>query len=385
MDCVSLFSGAGGLDLGFRAAGFTTLAAVEIDPDSCRTLKINGFKHVACNDVGAWLEENRQLRPNVLIGGPPCQPFSKSAYWNNSSAKGLADERAGCLATFLAAVEALQPKCFLIENVPGFVTAGGVGQLQEALERLRNQGQDYHFNWSVLNCADYGVPQKRERFFGIGSLIGPISFPRPTHARDSHATAWDALRRFRGSRTEDLRPKGKWADLLPSIPEGCNYLWHTARGGGQELFGWRTRYWSFLQKLSKADAAPTIVATPAQEAGPFHWTNRQLSTSELAALQTFPRSHQFSGNRASRRRQIGNAVPPLMGEILAREIANHLGFPRNGELTHAIERSNLIPAPAAVRPMPMKYHSMVGEHAAHPGTGKGPSPRQSKLRVGGLV
>ena len=179
MDCVSLFSGAGGLDLGFRAAGFKALATVEIDPDACRTLKANGFKHVACDDVSAWLNQNSQLRPDVLIGGPPCQPFSKSAYWNNSSAKGLADERAGCLATFLAAVEALQPTCFLIENVPGFVTAGGVGQLQAALARLRKQDLDYHFNWCVLNCADYGVPQKRERFFGIGSLLGPPRFRTP--------------------------------------------------------------------------------------------------------------------------------------------------------------------------------------------------------------
>ena len=169
MDCVSLFSGAGGLDLGFKAAGFTTIAAVEIDRDSCRTLKANGFERVFCNDVRDWIQQNRDLRPDIVIGGPPCQPFSKSAYWSSTSAKGLADKRADCLDLFFDAVRRLRPKAFLIENVPGFLTAGGVDFVMAALRELEREGVTYQFSWNILNCADFGVPQKRQRFFGLSN------------------------------------------------------------------------------------------------------------------------------------------------------------------------------------------------------------------------
>ncbi len=382
MKGVSLFSGAGGLDLGFRAAGFSIVASVEQDSDCCETLRANGFRDVVQDSVEEWLvrDQVKALRPQVLFGGPPCQPFSKSAYWSSTSAQGLADKRAGCVSTFMAAVAKLQPSCFLIENVPGFVTAGGVDFVEDALDRLRVQGLDYQFNWRVLNCADFGVPQKRERFFGVGSIDGQFTFPEPTHA-DAHVTAWDALRNFKRPRTEDVQPKGKWAELIPTIPEGQNYLWHTARGGGVELFGWRTRYWSFLQKLSKAEPAPTIVATPAQDAGPFHWTNRHLSTRELAALQTFPTSYRITGNRVSRRRQIGNAVPPLMSEILARALALHLGHQADGPSAHAISRADSVPPPARLQKIPPKYIPLVASRPSHPGTGKGPSPRQRAVSV----
>jgi DNA (cytosine-5)-methyltransferase 1 len=383
MECVSLFSGAGGLDLGFRAAGFEIIASLEQDVDCCETLRANGLKHVIQDQVENWFASDlaNGHHPAVIFGGPPCQPFSKSAYWSSSSAQGLADARANCVATFMAVVAKLKPTCFLIENVPGFVTAGGVAFVDEALGRLRAAGLDYRFHWQILNCADYGVPQKRQRFFGVASVLGDFSFPDPTHA-GAHVTAWDALRHFKRPRFEDVAPRGKWADLLPTIPEGENYLWHTARGGGVELFGWRTRYWSFLQKLSKAAPAPTIVATPAQDAGPFHWANRHLSTRELAALQTFPMGYRFSGNRASRRRQIGNAVPVLMSEVLARAIAAHLGAPLPEQLNYGVARATHVPAATKASSVPAKYQSQICSRASHPGTGRGPSPRPAKQQLG---
>jgi DNA (cytosine-5)-methyltransferase 1 len=130
-----------------------------------------------------------------------------------------------------------------------------------------------------------------------------------------------------------------------------------------------------LQKLSKSAPAPTIVATPAQDAGPFHWTNRHLSTAELAALQTFPRAYRFAGARTSRRRQIGNAVPPLMSEVLARAVAAHLGSPVETPLTFAIQRAASLPDPARTSRVSNNYLSLAGVRAPHPGTGKGPNPR----------
>lgn len=382
MQCVSLFSGAGGLDLGFRAAGIDVLAAVELDADCCATLRHNGARHVHEGDVIDWSlpRIDPSNGPLVLIGGPPCQPFSKSAYWSRVSAQGLADRRASSLGLYFDVLTELRPDAFLIENVEGFVTAGGVQFVEAQLDLLRRAGIDYHFNWRVLNCADYGVPQKRRRFFGVGSRAFQYNFPQPTHgSRDNpYITAWDALHGRRSSRNESLAIKGQWADLVATIPEGKNYLWHTARGGGVELFGWRTRYWSFLQKLAKTEPSPTIVATPAQESGPFHWNNRQLSTGELAALQTFPKGYRFAGNQASRRRQIGNAVPPLMAEVLAKSLLRAFGMRPGDDLAHEVLRASVAAPPSRVQPVPGKFLRLAGPRNPHPGTGKGPSPRIPK-------
>ena len=150
--------------------------------------------------------------------------------------------------------------------------------------------------------------------------------------------------------------KGRWAKLLPSIPEGKNYLWHTDRGGGERLFGWRTKYWSFLLKLAKNQPAWTIPAQPAQNAGPFHWRNRQLRTSEMLRLQTFPSDIFVAGTRAERQRQIGNAVPPLLAEVIGRAIIASLNDRPTSKMpyrlaisrreVHAEAGSGALPKPA---------------------------------------
>src|SRR5262249_20870024 len=124
--------------------------------------------------------------------------------------------------------------------------------------------------------------------------------------------------------SDDLEVRGKWAELLPSIPEGQNYLWHTSRGEGLPLFGWRRRYWNFLLKLAKDRPSWTIQAQPGPAVGPFHWKNRRLSTRELCRLQTFPDNVSIIGDRGSIQRQVGNAVPSLLAEVLARAIRYQL-------------------------------------------------------------
>ena len=122
-------------------------------------------------------------------------------------------------------------------------------------------------------------------------LTGPETEGYRYSARDTlpaHRTTWDALADIEPNPGEDLALRGKWGDLLASIPEGNNYLWHTDRGGGKPLFGWRRRYWSFLLKLAKSRPSWTIQAQPGPAIGPFHWANRRLSMRELCRLQTFP-------------------------------------------------------------------------------------------------
>ncbi|HEY0510773.1 MAG TPA: DNA cytosine methyltransferase [Thermoanaerobaculia bacterium] len=391
---ISLFTGAGGLDLGFEAAGFETAVAVEIDLEAVATLRHNRDWTILDRDIhtvrshellaAAALQEGEA---DILIGGPPCQPFSKSGYWVSGDTLRLEDPRAGTLAAYLRVLRDTLPKTFLLENVPGLAyhqKNEGIELIRKSIAKInRERGTQYQLIVAKLNAADYGVPQVRERVFVIGDREGRgFSCPVPTHIenRDGllpfglrpHATAWDAIGDLEESDDSELQIRGRWAELLPSIPEGDNYLWHTERGGGLRLFGWRRRYWSFLLKLAKRLPSWTVQAQPGPAIGPFHWKSRRLSARELCRLQTIPDSFSVLGSLSSVQRQVGNAVPSALAEALARAIRGQL-------LGHEICLSaSLAPAPRlplpepeAPRPVPRKYHELVGKHEAHPGTGKG--------------
>ncbi len=394
LTAISLFSGAGGLDYGFEAAGFETRVALEMDRNACTTLRANRPEWAVIQDditeVGsdAILRAGRLKRgeADVLFGGPPCQPFSKSGYWASGDTARLADPRARTLDEYLRVVEDTLPKTFLLENVSGMAYSGKEEGLQLLLSRIddinRRQGTKYSPVFQVLRAADYGVPQNRERFILVAAREGQVlSFPSPTHFAvegqteilfgDPYITAWDAIGDL-PEPTEDLHVPGKWGDLLPSIPEGENYLFHTERGAGQPLFGWRRRYWSFLLKLSKRLPSWTLQAQPGPAIGPFHWNNRRLSARELCRLQTFPDDVHIKGSRTSVQRQVGNAVPSLLGEVLARAIrAQLLATPTDTKLKLMPKRLGPIPPAERPRPVPRKYLHLRGDHEPHPGTGKG--------------
>jgi DNA (cytosine-5)-methyltransferase 1 len=393
---ISLYTGVGGLDFGFEAAGFDTVAAVELEPVACRTVRLNrpqwgvleGDIHGISSEEILATAGLHAGEPDVLIGGPPCQPFSKSSYWVSGDTLRLGDPRAETLAAYLRVLQDSRPKAFLLENVYGLVYKGkdeGLQHLLEGIEQInREVGTRYTVAWKMLNAADYGVPQIRERVFLIGSREGiPFQFPEPTHcskeentlgdAREPHRTAWDAIGDLaRLSNDASLGVGGKWGDLLPTIPEGKNYLWHTNRGGGSQLFGWRTRYWSFLLKLAKDQPSWTIQAQPGSAIGPFHWCSRKLSMAEMCRLQTFPDGLKLDCGRADAQRMIGNAVPSLLAEVLAREIRRQL-LGDTGDLDplklHPPMRRP-IPEPEPVKPLPAKYLRYIGDHADHPGEGR---------------
>lgn len=394
---ISLFSGAGGLDYGFEAAGFDTVAAVEMDGDCCKTLKLNRkhwqVLHSPIAEVSSEvLRERTGGDIDVLIGGPPCQPFSKAGYWASGDSRRLDDPRASTLSEYIRVVSDLRPRAILLENVLGLAYEGkdeGLRLLQRGLERInRDRHTNYRLKVAALNAADYGVPQLRERVFLIASRDGAeFNFPAPTHGPaaqsgdtceatglEPYHSAWDAIGGLPSPVDEDLALRGKWAGLLPSIPEGYNYLWHTDRLGGKPLFGWRTRYWSFLLKLAKDKPSWTIQAQPGPSTGPFHWDNRRLSMRELCRLQTFPDNVKIFGARAEIQRQLGNAVPSLIGEVLARAIRHQL-LGRRRMLTPlklAPQRSAVLSAPSMVRDVPEAYLRLAGRHEAHPGPRLGP-------------
>ncbi len=387
----SLFSGAGGLDLGLEAAGFDASLCVENEKNCILTLQTNrpNWKIADPPDIfklrpSDFLKQ-ANVRPSeidLLAGGPPCQPFSKAGYWHRGDSLRLKDPRAKTLGAYLKIVETLLPKVILLENVEGINFTNkneGVLLLRKGFKKInRKHGTKYDpIIWSI-NMADYGVPQIRKRVLLIASRDGKKFVPpEPTHGRGRlpYLTAWDAIGDLEKKEVkEDLKPKGNWTELLPSIPEGENYLWHTDRGGGKAIFGFRTRFWSFLLKLSKEKPSWTIPAQPGPSVGPFHWNSRLLSTRELLRIQTFPNSYKITGNRHAVQKQIGNAVPPLMGEIVGREIRKQLldGFSYSSELTLQVVKRRHIPTKKSICKVPPKYVRFIGTHAAHPGTGKGP-------------
>jgi len=397
---ISLYTGAGGMDYGFEAAGFETAVALEFDHSCCETLRANRSWPVierSIFDVPTdELLQAGQVRvgeADLLIGGPPCQPFSKSGYWATGDAKRLDDPRADTLSAYLRVVEEALPRAFVLENVEGLAYQGKDEGLRLLLERIdginRRTRSKYAPHYMLLNAADHGVPQLRQRFVLVAARDGaPFKFPRPAFHDEVPArvaatggellppfrTAWDALGDLPApGAEEDLGVRGKWAALLPSIPEGQNYLWHTDRGGGLPLFGWRRRYWTFLLKLARNRPSWTIQAQPGPAVGPFHWDNRRLSMRELCRLQTFPDDVVIHGNRQAIQRQVGNAVPSLLAEVLGRAIRTQLfgERPRSTSLKLLPSKREPVPEPEKVRVVPQQYRALVGRHEAHPGTGKG--------------
>jgi DNA (cytosine-5)-methyltransferase 1 len=386
---LSTFSGLGGMDLGLEAAGFRSVGCVELDPVARRSLKANrgddwlllgeDVLDVACglkpSDVGL---DTGEL--TLLAGGPPCQPYSKAAMWAASGWAGMADPRALPLHGFLRLVRSFRPHAVLIENVPGFARGPRttLPLIEAALAAINDEcGTSYKLSVSVVDAADYGVPQHRTRCILVASRDGQeVQLPVATH-RDAPATAWDAI----GVLDDDEKcvATGKWARLLPSIPEGENYLWHTRKGGGLPLFGYRTRYWSFLLKLAKNKPAWTLPAQPGPSTGPFHWDNRPLTIKEMLRIQSFPSTWRVEGTRRDQVRQVGNAAPPLLCEVVGREILVHLGLAMRRAPTLEVAPRNDAPGARARRPVPGEFLVLSGDHADHPGAGAGPRPRLEVL------
>jgi len=361
MRAISLFSGAGGLDLGCEAAGFQTVAAVELDPTARATMLANRDRFFPDLDPasvheditrldGDELLESAGLRPGepaLVHGGPPCTPFSKSGYWLEYKRAGK-DRRAGLLDDYADTVRAARPKAFLMENVYGLAYRGRSRPILENFVSSMSEA-GYEVEWRIVLAADLGAPQLRQRLFCVGircDLVGRKSeawrFPWPTLTHGGpHETRklWDRTLRphvtvrtaLRGL-TEALNPPepeeevtGRYATALCEIPPGENYLFLTARRGHPApRFAWRSRYWNFLLKLDPDRPSPTIQGQPGPWVGPFHWENRRLRVGEVKRLMTFPDEYIVLGSRREQQLQLGNAVPPLVGRAVAEAIAAEL-------------------------------------------------------------
>lgn len=346
---LSAFTGAGGLDLGLEAAGFETVGCIEKEPNARATILANRpeWNLLATEDI---LDIAKELRPkdvglrrrqlSVLAGGPPCQPFSTAAQWADSGMAGLSDPRSLSLHAFLQLIDRFLPQVVLIENVVGFASGrnSAVPLIEAALAEISHRSRThYRLQVAILQATHFGVPQRRRRAILVARRDGKrFVWPTPTHV-DAPVRSYDALWNVQLRNVPVA--SGYWAELLPSIPAGQNYQYHTPRGGGLPLFGHRRWFWSFLLKLDPDQPSWTIQAQPGPATGPFHWDNRPLAPEELARLQSFPAEWKFCGNAKAQQQQIGNATPPLLAEVIGRALAESVfGKTFEGDAKLRIER-----------------------------------------------
>lgn len=344
MRSISLFSGCGGLDIGLHEAGFRTALASDLEPLCANTWRRNmpGVPFLG-GRIGAWTRADVTNamggtigEVDLVAGGPPCPPFSKSRFYRKDKPRALDDPNGWeTVNGYLRMLEWVRPRAFILENVKGLaykVHADALATIIECAEKL-----GYKVSTDVLNAADYGVPQIRERCFVVGALDGSVTLPAPTHSRDQvdgrlpWVTAGEVLADL--DTEENAGDDGHFAggqhhDLLRQVPPGDNYLYFTEkRGHPSPRFKWRGRYWSFLLKLSPDMPSWTIQARRSNNMGPFHWRNRILRISEIKRLQTFPDDFELAGTIEQQWRQIGNAVPPLLAAAVGRSVAEAIGAP----------------------------------------------------------
>jgi len=336
---ISLFSGAGGLDIASFLAGVPVVVSTDFDSDSIQTLRendlfdtteiIEGDLHKIESSVFQNIAKKQKNKKVIIIGGAPCQPFSKAGYWvGNDVRRGINDPRATLVDEYLRVLADVHPDGFVFENVESLLHPTNKSIVDKFLEIVANLG--YAYKVVRANALEYGVPQKRKRIFIIGTKGTFIDEePTKTHCAKSDVDiiglnpfvpVIDVIADYTGeeyAEAYEVTEGGTYHDDLCQVPPGMNYKALTAWYGYKNpKFIADKRFWNFLLKLSPTEPSWTITAQPGPWVGPFHWDNRRLRVPEIAAIQTFPKGYKFVGNRRSVQMQIGNAVPPLMGKAM---------------------------------------------------------------------
>lgn len=339
---LSLFTGAGGLDIGFHNAGFDILGCVEIEPVYAKSLEKNrgpgryfGPKlNIHCEDI-----RNFDPTPYVgigiecVIGGPPCQTFS-AAGRRSGGVLGTIDPRGRLFESYCRILEAISPKVFVFENVYGLPGANDGAPWREICAAFGELG--YELRAEVVDAADYGVPQHRERLIIVGFRNKALSyeFPLPTHGPDSQegiplVSINEAIKDIQDPNEPFHEFDGLYGHLLPLVPEGLNYSFFTREMGyPKPFFAWRSKFHDFLYKVDRNFPSRTIKAQPGKFTGPFHWKNRHFTVDELKRLQSFPDEYELVGTFGKVVEQIGNSVPPGLAEVIAVSVREQLLRPK---------------------------------------------------------
>jgi DNA (cytosine-5)-methyltransferase 1 len=323
---LSLFAGGGGLDIGFHDCGIEIVEAVELEQKYVATLEANAGPGGCLEGTTPRCIDIRQYSPpqgigqiDLVIGGPPCQTFS-AAGRRASGVAGISDPRGVLFEEYVRLLAELRPTAFVFENVYGIVGAQG-GEAWRAIQAGFSE-IGYRIHHRIVDAADYGAPQHRERLIIVGTHDHDYRFPRPTHGPDSAAgrpfhSAGEAVAGADSSEASKGLG-GQHGHLLDEIPPGLNYSFFTAKlGHPRPVFAWRSKFSDYLYKADPDAPVRTIKAQGGQYTGPFSWENRRFSIAELKRLQTFPDDYEVVGGRQVAIEQIGNSVPPQVARILA--------------------------------------------------------------------
>lgn len=301
MNVVSLFSGAGGLDLGFKMAGHDIVWANDLYGDAVETYRANLGAHILCEDIFT-VKTDKVPECDIVIGGFPCQGFSVA-----NTKRNIADERNQLYKQLMRIIKAKMPKFFLAENVKGILSLGKGEVLKMILSDFADIG--FKVQAKLLNAADFGVPQLRQRVFIVGTrddVDFDYEYPLPTH----NQAGSNGLKKWLGV--------GKALKSIPD-PDKKNALTN------HDYSKYKLRFNGYLghRMISPEKPAPTVTARGDDKGGVvvLHHPNnqRRMSCRELATVQSFPLDYVFSGNRSSVYRQIGNAVPPLLAYAVANQ------------------------------------------------------------------
>lgn len=327
--CLSLFAGIGGFEVGMSPCGFVFTNTLEWDENCCITLNANR-QFTGAEEENILPIDIMKMDPadfssehvDYIVGGPPCQSFS-AAGRRAGGVAGTSDTRGTLFWYYCQYVKHFKPKAFVFENVRGILSSKKGEDFKIICASFEEVG--YNLYWRILNAADYGVPQQRERVFLVGirkDLNIVFKFPRPTHGPDSpNKTPYVTVREAIADITDEnevVPPYGgKYGDLLPDIPVGENYRFYTEEmGHPNPLFAWRSKFSNFLYKVDPDDICKTIIAYQGRYDGPFHWHNRKCTVEELKRMQGFPRDYVIPQNYTEGVKQVGNSVcPPVAHQI----------------------------------------------------------------------
>ncbi|MCR3746908.1 DNA (cytosine-5)-methyltransferase 1 [Lentzea californiensis] len=353
---VSLFSGAGGTDIGLERAGWRTVFATDIDSDCVKTMTASQAAGIPVpgREPTTYFEgtrivqadvhdltaadvrppgASRSWRPSLLAGGPPCQPWSSAGLQ-----LGRNDPRGLLLDQMVRMTDELRPRYVLFENVQGIVTAiGPSGRPGEVLDFLKSEFENlgYATSFAILNSADYGAAERRVRLYMIATEKCSLpDYPEATHTRSAENSLfdqkkpWVSLGEFLEGMPEPeaidvVRPSGARAEELAKLTPGTGL-----RTGGVVEANRPSGHWGYRQDSFLAD--PSLPSRTIRAASTPDWIRledgsmRRLTWRECAAIQGFPREWQFTGTVASRFRQIGNAVQADIACALGEQIMSYL-------------------------------------------------------------
>lgn len=322
---ISLFSGAGGMDLGFEKENFTNVFSVEFDKKIAKTYKKNfPNNNLFVGDIRDV--DNKKINElmgneivDVVIGGPPCQGFSMAG---NIGRKFVDDPRNQLFKEFVRVVNETQPKIFVMENVARLQTHNKGQTIKEIIDEFEKVG--YYSTYKVLQAADYGVPQKRQRIFIVGTKDPDFEFKFP-EGFGTTVTVKEAIGNLPPLKSGEVSNVTNHFAMNHSeqMLEKMSYV---SDGGDRNEIPEEIRPKSGdIRKYIRYSSDKPSVTVTGDMRKIFHYNqNRALTPRELARLQTFPDVFIFEGDSISIQQQIGNAVPPKLAEVVAKEVYRSL-------------------------------------------------------------